>query len=164
MINEISRLQSTICSTTPIMFCTLVEYFLIEGICQKSIVAYFDSEKSINRMCSISSFLISFPFRSPQNTESSSLYYTVGPHQLSIVYIAVCICQSQSPIHPTASFPLGIHRFVHYVCVSISALQTRSSLPFSQNPHIHINIQYVFLFLTYFTLYDSLQVHPHLCK
>ena len=41
------------------------------------------------------------------------------------------MCQSQSPnsSHPTP-FPLGIHTFVLYVCVSISALQIRSSIPF----------------------------------
>ena len=44
-------------------------------------------------------FWISFPFRSPQSTEQSSLCYTVGNHQLSILYTAsiVYICQSQSP-------------------------------------------------------------------
>ena len=44
-------------------------------------------------------FWISFPFRSPQRTEQSSLCYTVGFHQLSILYIVsiVYICQSQSP-------------------------------------------------------------------
>ena len=26
--------------------------------------------------------------------------------------------------------PLGVHKFVLYICVSISALQTRSSVPF----------------------------------
>ena len=31
------------------------------------------------------------------------------------------------PIHP---FPIGIHTFVRYVCVSISALQVGSSVPF----------------------------------
>ena len=42
-------------------------------------------------------FQISFPFRSPQSIQSSSLCYTAGSHQLSILYIVVYICQSQSP-------------------------------------------------------------------
>ena len=37
-----------------------------------------------------------------------------------------------SPIHPTSPTPalLGVHVFVFYICVSISALQIRSSIPF----------------------------------
>ena len=44
-------------------------------------------------------FQISFPFRSPQSIEQSSLCYTVGSHQLSTLYIVsiVYICQSPSP-------------------------------------------------------------------
>ena len=68
-------------------------------------------------------FWISFPFRSAQSIEQSSLSYTVGFHQLSILYIVsiVYICKSQSPnsSHPL-TIPLGIHMFVLYVCVSIS--------------------------------------------
>ena len=39
-----------------------------------------------------------------------------------------------------------------------------SGLPFSPPTYIHYYTVFVFLFLTYFTLYDSLQVHPHLYK
>ena len=45
------------------------------------------------------SFLDSFPCRSLQSIEQSSLCCTVGPYLLSILYIVVCRCQSQSP-HP----------------------------------------------------------------
>ena len=38
-------------------------------------------------------FQISFPFRSPENSEQSFLSYTVGSHQLPILYIIVHICQ-----------------------------------------------------------------------
>ena len=87
-------------------------------------------------------FWISFPFRSPQSTEQSSLCYTVGSHQLSVLYIVVYICQSQSPnsSHTSPFQTLGIHMFVLYVCVSTSALQIRSSTPFFQVPHICVNI------------------------
>ena len=37
-------------------------------------------------------------------------------------------------------FPFGVHRLVIYICVSISALQIGSSVPFFQIPHISINI------------------------
>ena len=41
-------------------------------------------------------FWISFPFRSAQSFEQSSLSYTVGSHELSILYVVsiVCMCQS----------------------------------------------------------------------
>ena len=40
--------------------------------------------------------------------------------------------------------PLGVHMFLLYICVSISALQTGSSVPFFQVPHICVNIRYLF--------------------
>ena len=42
-------------------------------------------------------FLILFPFRLLQNIEQSSLCYIVGPCWLSILNIAACTCQSQTP-------------------------------------------------------------------
>ena len=42
-------------------------------------------------------FQILFPFRLLHNIEWSSLCYTVGPCWLSILNIAVCRCQSQTP-------------------------------------------------------------------
>ena len=42
-------------------------------------------------------FHILFPFRWLQNIEQSSLCYTLGPCWLSILNIAVCTCQSQTP-------------------------------------------------------------------
>ena len=51
------------------------------------------------------------------------------------------------PNHPTTTTPplspLGVRTFVLYNCVSISALQTGSSVPFFQIPHIRVNIRYV---------------------
>ena len=51
------------------------------------------------------------------------------------------------PIQHTTPTPLsllGVHTFVLYICVSISALQTSSSVPFFQITHICVNIQYLF--------------------
>ena len=42
------------------------------------------------------------------------------------------------------------------ISVSIFALQISSSIPLFQVPHICVNIQYLFFFLTYFSQYDSL--------
>ena len=50
-------------------------------------------------------FQVLFPFRLLQNTEQSSLCYTVGPCCLSILNIAVCICQSQPPNLALSPFP-----------------------------------------------------------
>ena len=76
-------------------------------------------------------------------------FYTAGSYQLSILYILAYKCQSQSPNashhHPPCHFvPLGVHTFVLYICVSISTLQTSSSVPFFQAPHICVNIRYLF--------------------
>ena len=65
---------------------------------------------------------------------AGGLLTTVPPGKpqeaLSILHIAsvVYMCQPQSPssFHPTCS-PLGIHTFVLYICVSISALEIMSS-------------------------------------
>ena len=79
---------------------------------------------------------------SPQSVEQSSLCSTVGSHQLPILYIVVYICQSQSP--NSSPSPLGVHKFFLYICVSISALQISSSVPFFQIPHISDILQYLF--------------------
>ena len=52
-------------------------------------------------------FWIFFPFRSPQSTEKSSLCYTVGSLQLSILYIVVYICQSPKSSHLLCNFNLS---------------------------------------------------------
>ena len=58
-------------------------------------------------------FWISFPLRSPQSTEQSSLCYTVCCHQLSILYIVVYIRQSQSRSSSHSPHPplVSIHLF-----------------------------------------------------
>ena len=47
---------------------------------------------------------ILFPYRPLQNIEQSSLCYTVGPYQLVVLYIVVCVYQSQS--HSLSIFPI----------------------------------------------------------
>ena len=69
---------------------------------------------------------------------------------LLIYYAYQCIYVNPNlPIHPTTMTtsrfpPLGVHTFVLYICVSISALHTGSSVSFFQIPHICINIRYLF--------------------
>ena len=76
------------------------------------------------------------PIRSPLSSEQSSLSHPVDSHSLSISYVVslVYICQSESPDSPFPySFPtpaLEVQTFVLYVCLSLSTLQIRSSMPF----------------------------------
>ena len=70
---------------------------------------------------------ISFPFRSPQNIEQSSLGYTVSSHFViyftysnNIVYTSIPISQFVPP-HP---FLLGIHIFVLYFCFADKIIYT----------------------------------------
>ena len=55
-----------------------------------------------------------------------------------------CPIQHTTIPNPPPLSPLGVHTFVLYVCVSTSALQTSSSVPFFQVPHICVNIRYLF--------------------
>ena len=67
-------------------------------------------------------FYISFPFRSPQSSEYSYLCSTIGFGSLSIIYIVyICQLQSLNPSHIPLS-PLGVRKFVLYICISISVL------------------------------------------
>ena len=62
-----------------------------------------------------------------------------------LFYTQQCIyVDSNLPIYPTPPFPLGIHKFVLYVCVCFSALQTSLSVPFLQISHISSITQYLF--------------------
>ena len=76
-------------------------------------------------------FWISLPFRSLQSTEKSSCaIQQVLISYLSIhssVYTSVPISQ----FIPLLLFPFGIHVFVLYVCVSVSALQIGSPISIS---------------------------------
>lgn len=65
-----------------------------------------------------------------QGFEWSSLCCTVGPFCLSILYIIDCICKSQTPGSPLSLRPLGSHRSVVCVCVSVSVLEMSSSVSY----------------------------------
>ena len=63
------------------------------------------------------SFQILFWYKSLKSIEQSSLCYAVGPYQLSILYLIVYVCQSQSlSLHPPCPFPpVTINLFSVYV-------------------------------------------------
>ena len=83
-------------------------------------------------------FWISFPFRSLQCIKQSSLCDRVCSRLLSInMQYQYCIWVNPNiRIPPTPPFPLGIHTFVLCVCVSISAFQIGSPIPFFQIQYI----------------------------
>ena len=66
-------------------------------------------------------FHILFHYGLLQDIGYSSLCCAVGPCCLSILYILLCICQSQAP-NPSlpTSLPLVNHKTVLYVCESVS--------------------------------------------
>ena len=72
----------------------------------------------------------SHPFRLSQDTGLSSLCYTVASHKLFILHMVVYIFNATLSINPTLSFLYCIHNSVHYVCISIAALQVGLSVPF----------------------------------
>ena len=102
-----------------------------------------------SHVCIYPPFWTFFPFRSPQCMSPSSLCYIAGSHQLSVLYILIVsivyMCQFQSPDSFHLPFPFGIHIFVLYVCVSISTLQIRLSIPFFFRFHIYALIYICFL-------------------
>ena len=110
----------------------------------------------------ISSFWISFPFRSPQSIEQSSLCYTICCHQLSLLYIVsiVYIPQSQSPhqfIPPHHFLPWDAYvcppRLSLYSCFANKIIRT---IFLDSTDYIGWYMIFAFLLLTYFTLYKSL--------
>ena len=62
---------------------------------------------------------------------------------VAVFHMVVYICQCYPPNlpHPLLT-PLCL--FIHYICISVPALQIGSSVPFFYIPHICINIHYLF--------------------
>ena len=95
--------------------------------------------------------------------ELISLCYAADSHQLSILHLEVYIC----PCHFLTSSQLTLPtpcvlKSILYVCVFIPVLPLGSSEPFFfflDSIYMCQHTVFVFLFLTYFTLYDRLQIH-----
>ena len=67
-------------------------------------------------------FQILFHYRLLQNIEFGSLCYTIGPCWLFILYIIMCIIYQLPNLSLPSPFPFGNHKFVFYVCESLSVL------------------------------------------
>ena len=65
---------------------------LVYNVVVVSGVQQIESVINIPYIYSFFFFKILFPYRPLKSIEQSSLCYTVGPYQLSILYIVVCIC------------------------------------------------------------------------
>ena len=106
---------------------------------------------------------LSYPCRWSQSTELISLCYVAASHQLSILHLVVYICPCHSLTSSQITLPPPrVLKSIRYICGFIPVLPLGSSEPFFffQIPYICVSIQY--FPLTYFTLYDRLQVHlPH---
>ena len=113
-------------------------------------------------------FGISFTFRSPQSTESCYLCYTIGSHQLSILYIisvSYIIPDQYSASIPTSqSIPCPLTSLVSrfcslHLCLSFCFANKFIYTIFLDSTYMHKYMIFVFLFLTYFILRDHLQFH-----
>ena len=78
-------------------------------------------------------FQILFPSRLLQNMEQSSLCYTVGPCQLSVLQMVVHICQPQTPNLFSPAPPPPATLISICLCLSLSQIQVRclQALPVS---------------------------------
>ena len=90
-------------------------------------------------------------------------FYTAGSYWLSILYILVYTCQSQSPNsahhhpHPTAVFPPWCPYVCSlHLCLNFYPANWFICTIFLGSTCMRDYTIFVFLFLTYFTLYDSL--------
>ena len=105
----------------------------------------------------------SHPSRLSQSTRLSSLCYTAGSHQLFYTWQSIYV-KPNLPVHPTLLFPPCPH--VHSLCLHLYSCPANRFICaiFLDSTYIRQYTIFVFLFLAYFTLYDRLQVHPHLYK
>ena len=90
---------------TNILFYLFIYFIGVQLLYNVVLVSAIQQSESATRIHISPLPWISFPFRSPESTEQSSLCYTVCSHQLSVLYIVLYICQSQSPNPSHPLFP-----------------------------------------------------------
>ena len=87
-------------------------------------------------------------------TREAPIYFK---HSINSVYISISISQ----FLPSCSFSLGFHTYALYVCVSTSALQIRSSIPFSWVAHMCMKISCLFFSFWLTSLYMTVSRSIH---
>ena len=113
---------------------------------------------------------LSHPSRWSQNTKLISLRYAAASHQLSILHIWQCIyVHATLSLRPSLPFPLpvSLSPFSMSASLFLSCSQVHQNdffVCFLDSIYMCQHTVFVFFFLTYFTLYDSLQIHPRLNK
>ena len=98
----------------------------------------------------------SLPLVPPGKTHSSFLSVNSYLHSISGMFMSVPISQ----FIPASLYPLGVHVFLLYVCISFCFVNKFICIIFLDSICKWYYMVCVFLFLTYFTLYESLWVHP----
>ena len=108
---------------------------------------------------------LSHPSRWSQSTELTSLCYAAASHQLSVLHLVVYICTCHSLTLSQLTLPPPLCPQVHSL-VGLR-LYSRPAPSFFMTIFFFLDSIYmcqhtvfVFLFLTHFTLYDRLYVHP----
>ena len=94
------------------------------------LISHVQQSDSVSHIHASILFQILFPLKLLQNTEQSSLCYTIGPPWLSVLNIAVCTCHSQLPVYPFSQPSTFITKFVLYIGESDSVLQISSFVSF----------------------------------
>ena len=116
-------------------------------------------------------YICALPLEPPPSPHSSrlsqspnwgSLRHIAHSHWLFYIWQYI-LSMLLSPFSPPSPALPHVHKSALHVCLSIAALQIGSSVSSFWIPYMEYICQYmvfVFLFLTYFTLYNMLQVHP----
>ena len=141
---------------------TMVCQFLLYNKVNQPYIYIYPHISSL--LCLPPTLPLSHPSRWSQRTELISLCYAAASHQLSILHLVVYICPCHSlTLSQLTLPPPRVLKSILYVCVFISVLPLGSSESlgfFLDSTYMCQHTVLVFLFLTYFTLYDRLQVHP----
>ena len=99
--------------------------------------------------------LVPLPSLNPAWTSHSSVLF--------ILHLVVCTSWCPSPSCPPPSLPTGNHFIVLRICESVPVLLC-SCVYFLDSTYKWKLIVFVFLYLTYFTDHNTLQVHLCCCK
>ena len=150
----------------------------INGVAELDMSQQLNNKQQLTKLCQLLLYskvsqlykytqllFLGFPSHLGHHRALSSLRYTVSPHQslilyillFGILYIVVSMSIPSSPFIPP-SFTLDIHTFALYTCLYFCFVNKIIYTNFFKLC-IYALIGDIFS-LTYFTLYDSLQVHP----
>ena len=115
------------------LFLIVITMQLMYSVVLVSSIQQSESVKSIH----ISTlFKILFPYRSQKSNEQSSVLYSRSLLAIYFIYSSVYMSIPTFQLIPSPDSPPGSHKFVFYICNSISVLQVSSFVPFFYIPHV----------------------------